>query len=211
MNKEQYETFEDILDAIMLQEAEPSHQALMRWAARYPEHRDELARFFATWAVQKDEPKEATVDEARVGHRLVSHALNILHRQEAARVRTESAVAERLSDAITSRGVSEEGFAACCGLDASIVAKLDRRLIRIASIPRKCLERIAAALHCGIEAVRSMLAGDPISLQSYKARGRPAIKVEDFLDAVRASDLSEEAKAEWIQIVAAEAATGGTV
>ncbi len=211
MTNEQYIHIEDIFDALMLQESEPSHEVLMKWCARYPEHRDALARFFATWAVQSEFPQQVTVDEARVGNLMVSHALNILHHQEVARFADlEPASVPRLSDAIASSGVTEEEFASRCNLDDSIVAKLDRRLIRPASIPRNCIERMGSALGHTAAAIVTMVAGDPIRLRNYKARGRPELKVEDFLDAVDASDLSEEAKREWVQAVAAKNKTQRT-
>ena len=49
---------EDVLNAIMLAEQEPDYKALQRWCKRYPEHRDALARFFATWAIQVDLPMD---------------------------------------------------------------------------------------------------------------------------------------------------------
>ncbi len=195
---------EEILDDLLLQEPEPSHEALMRWCDRYPEHREELTRFFATWAVQEELPRQVTVDKDGIARRMVSHALNIVHRQNAARTAAETAPVPRLSEAIASVGLSEEEFACRCGLDESIVLKLDRRLIRVASIPRVCLERMAAILKMCVQAIQDMLSGAPIPLRSYKARGQPAIKVEDFLAAVQASDLSEDVKDEWARAVAAE-------
>lgn len=196
---------EDVLDALMLQESEPSYTALMRWCDQYPEHRDELARFFATWAVQKELPEKTTVDETRVGTCMVSHALNILHRQDATRSSdSEAAIVPRLCAAIVASGLTEEEFADQCSLDESIVAKLDRRLIRFASIPCTCLERIGTMLCCGGKVIERMLSGNPVALGAYKARGRPALKVEDFLDAVEASSLSDAAKREWRRIATAE-------
>lgn len=72
-------TLEDILDDIVLQESEPTHEALLRWCSQYPEHREELASFFATWAVQKEPADRPAIDEERVAGRMVSHALNLLY------------------------------------------------------------------------------------------------------------------------------------
>ena len=203
--------FDEILDELLLRESEPSHEILMKWCIRYPEHREAFSRFFATWAVQDELPEQITIDETGIAHRMVSHALNILHRQNAARAATsEDEPVPRLSEAIASSGLTEEEFACRCGLDESIVLKLDRRLIHVVSIPRVCLERMAAALGRCVDAIEQMLAGAPIPLRVYKARGQPTIKVEDFLDAVRASDLSDEAKSEWVKTVVAEKTPRGT-
>jgi hypothetical protein len=63
------------------------------------------------------------------------------------------------------------------------------------------------SVHAG--AGRAAFMVDPIPLHSYKAKERPTVKTEDFIDAVRSSTLSDEAKAEWIEAVAAEEATKG--
>jgi hypothetical protein len=210
MKKEHKTTLEEVLDEIMMEQSEPSHAVLTRWVARYPQHADALARFFATWAVQEASPKVEVVDEALAGQRMVSQAMNLLYKQKAAR--TVAAKAEktlRLCDALKLQAMSEEEFESRSGLDELIVAKLDRRLIRLPSIPVRCFERMAAALKWTIDEVRAMLAGDPIPLRSYKARERPAVKVEDFVDAVRSSNLSAEQKAEWIEAVATEEAKKG--
>ena len=78
MNKDYNITFEDVLDDIRLEESEPSHESLKKWIAQYPEHREALARFFATWSVQKEQPSRFEIDEARIGNRMVSNALDLM-------------------------------------------------------------------------------------------------------------------------------------
>jgi hypothetical protein len=201
---EEHTPLEEVLDQIIMEESEPSHVVLSRWVARYPEYRDELTRFFATWAMQEASSEKVTVvDEALAGQRMVSQAMNLLYKQKVARTSdAEAEKAARLCDVLIAQGVSEEEFAPRCGLDELIVAKLDRRLIRFLSIPLRCFKKIAAALGRSIEEVRAMLAGAPIPLRTYKARERPEVKTEDFVDAVRSSSLSADAKTEWIEAVA---------
>ena len=80
-NRNDSTTLDDILDEIMLQELEPTHEELLRWCTQYPEHRDELARFFATWGAQNEGGERPTIDEDRVASRMVSHALNLLYQR----------------------------------------------------------------------------------------------------------------------------------
>src|SRR5262249_10493635 len=82
MKNERTTTLEDVLDLILSEEQEPSHEALLRWCKEYPEHAEALTRFFATWAVQNETVGEPELDEARIGNLLVSHALDIIHRQK---------------------------------------------------------------------------------------------------------------------------------
>jgi len=205
MKDERATSLEDILDLILSEEQEPNHETLLRWCKRHPEHADALTRFFATWAAQKEASGEAEIDEARIGNLLVSHALDIIHRQRTSCAAAESnAEAERLCTAIASKNLSEEEFATACGLDESLVAKLDRRLINFRSIPLLCFRRIGDTLSMCLEAVRAMLSGPPITLKAHKARVRPTPKVEDFIDAVKVSDLSEDQKQEWIRAIEME-------
>ena len=81
-------TFEDILDALMIEETKPNYEALTRWSERYPEHGETLERFFATWAVQAELPQEISADGERLANLAVSHGLDIVHRRDEAAERT---------------------------------------------------------------------------------------------------------------------------
>jgi DNA helicase II / ATP-dependent DNA helicase PcrA len=197
---------EDVLDALMLEEPEPSYEALTRWSERYPEYREALADFFAAWAVQAEMPQEITVDEDRLASLAVSHALDIVHRREEAARHTPT-VADpglRLIAAARAAGISEEELARRVGLDDTIIAKLDLR--RIVDIPRLCFERLATVLSTAVGRIRPMVTGAalPAAGVRYKAKRTPMPVTEDFITAVRASSLSEETQRFWLEAVAAE-------
>jgi hypothetical protein len=192
-------SIEDLLDRILLEEPAPTHAALQRWIARYPEHREPLARFFATWAVQEEHPDEGVaIDEARLGAAALEHALAILDRPP-----------PRLSEVGRAEGLSDAELGARCDLDAGLVTMLDRRLVRLASIPAACLARLGEALDRGVEDVRRMLDGPPLvdavrqgggalANAGYSASAPlPPIALE-FADAIRASALPEATKQRWL-------------
>ncbi|RUL84031.1 hypothetical protein [Tautonia sociabilis] len=210
MTENHQDKLEAIIDEMLLEDPETSYDTLAKWCARYPEHRDALTRFAATRAVQKSLPEGSQIDEARITSRLMSHALSIMHRQGAAARDTAEAVTTRLCEAITESGIPEEEFSRRCNLDETLIAKLNRRLIPVASIPRVAFELIASTIAREVAFVRAMLTGDPIPLGAHKSRSRPAARTEDFLDAVKSSNLSEEAKSEWIRIIEAERKNEGT-
>ena len=185
MTENHQDRIEAIIDEMLLEDPEISYDTLAKWCTRYPEHRDELTRFAATQAVQKALPKETQVDEARITNRLMSHALSIMHRQDAAARDTAKAVTIRLCEAITESGISEEDFLRRCHLDETLIAKLNRRLIPVASIPLAAFELIANTIAREVAFVRAMLTGDPIPLRAHKSRSRPAARTENFLDAVK--------------------------
>jgi DNA-binding MarR family transcriptional regulator len=77
-------SFEDILDQLMLEEPRPTHEALVRWSERYPEYRDALAQYFATWAIQgtrAEVPEQTVIEEERIAQKGVAHAMEILRKQ----------------------------------------------------------------------------------------------------------------------------------
>ena len=91
-------TFEDVLDELMLEEPKPDYEALVRWQNRYPQYRDQLADFFATWGVQKylaeSGVSEPDIDEEKLVKRGVEHAMEILRRQGRIIEKTEVATLE---------------------------------------------------------------------------------------------------------------------
>jgi hypothetical protein len=209
MTENDQDRLEAIIDEMLLEDPETSYETLAKWCAKYPEHRDELTRFAATRAVQKALPEGPQIDEARIASRLMSHALSIMHRQDAAKAATP-ATATRLCETISKSGIGEAEFSQRCSLDAILIAKFNRRLISAASIPLAAFERIANALGREVAFAREMLTGDPIPLKAHKSRSQPAARTQDFLQAVQASTLSEDAKGEWIRIIEAERKNEGT-
>ena len=63
MNSDGPMNLEEIQDAILLEEAKPTHDALERWVTLYPQYRADLVEFFATWAEQAAIPDETAIDE----------------------------------------------------------------------------------------------------------------------------------------------------
>jgi hypothetical protein len=192
---------EEVLDAIMMTEPDPSYDALVRWSAKYPEHADELADFFATWGVQAALPETVELDHDKIAHRVVSAALAKLDAENPL-----PSPAPRIGAAVKAAGLSEDELGERCELDVTLIAKLDRRLIHVATIPRLLLERIGLALGRGAEAVRQMLDGPPLGLPAptYKSKVRPAPFAQDFADAVRASTLPDDAKQRWLEVATKE-------
>lgn len=204
-NRNEPLTIEDILDAVVLQESEPSYDALNRWCIRFPEHKEALSQFFATWAVQEASDERPVIDQALVGSRMVSHALNLLHQRAAETANVQAPAAEdRLHKMVRAAELSEDAVMAECQLDESLFAKLDRHLIVFETIPRICFEKLAKAIRCKVQDVMRASQGPPVLLTSYKSKAKPAPKQEGFLDAVSTSDLSDEVKKKWQQAASAE-------
>src|SRR5579883_592039 len=78
----EYNTFDDVLADLMMEESEPTYEALLRWQARAPKFRETLSDFFATWAIQQepidDLPK---IDQEAIIEKTVQYAMGLLEKQ----------------------------------------------------------------------------------------------------------------------------------
>ena len=77
MTTEKYD-LEEVLDAVMLAESQPSHEALLRWIKRYPRFGKELEKFFVTWSeaeMRKHLPDAAGIDDEAIVERAVKRVL----------------------------------------------------------------------------------------------------------------------------------------
>lgn len=75
--------FQDLLQEVVL-EGDSSYAALKRWTERFPDYRDRLADFFATWSIQKvrsEMPDPVQIDTEAIVQKAVAHALNIVQRE----------------------------------------------------------------------------------------------------------------------------------
>jgi hypothetical protein len=191
---------EDVLDALVHEEPEPTYDALTRWSALYPEHRDALARFFVTWAMQSNGLGEPAINEESLANRTVSYALNAIHEIQGPSQRSP----ETLFVAARRAQLAPEQLATQAELDDSIVTKLNRRLIR--DVPRLCIDRLSIVLKISREQVITMVIGPPAHAVGarYKSLNKPAPVIEDFLTAVRNSGLAPEAQRFWADVLARE-------
>ena len=75
-------SFEDVLDALMLEEHTPSYATLLRWSERYPQYREDLAEFFEIWSTQENSTEpEPDTDEQAIVEKSVKYAMSILEAQ----------------------------------------------------------------------------------------------------------------------------------
>ena len=80
--------FQDVLDALMLAESEPSHEALLRWIKRYPRFSKELENFFVSWSeseMRKHLPDPVEIDENDITERAVKGAMAKLRNEQRTR------------------------------------------------------------------------------------------------------------------------------
>ncbi len=73
----------EVLERLVLEEAEPTRETLARWVIRYPRHARGIWRFVTTWAIQQRLPASVSVDEERIANHLAGYAIELMRRQDA--------------------------------------------------------------------------------------------------------------------------------
>jgi hypothetical protein len=203
MNTQPFD-LDDVLDSLMVEESKPSYTVLTRWIAKYPQFSKELADFFAVWAMQAERSDEVEIDSERLSNLAVSHAMELLHRRATEQKSAAKSGSARLFTAIATVGKTLQSAAAELELDSELLKKLDLR--RLTDLPSRLCEAASEQLSMSAEAFRSMVVGQPVINASahHKAKGKLSLTTETFAHAVEHSSLSDDKKAYWASIIAAE-------
>lgn len=197
---------EDILDAYSAENgalSPPSHAVLAAWTRRYPRYARELAEFSAHWSLMQwlpSSPATAAIDEAELvqrGMRVAVEALRaagladpqgIQPPMSAPRAEVVQPPIASLLDEGRVRGLAISALAERAELSVPLLLKLERRLLRAATVPARVVERVAQVIERDAAAVAAYLQGAPHLAQSasYHAPQAPTLaEQEDFAEAVR--------------------------
>lgn len=194
---------DDVLDAYVAESIVPSQEHLAAWTRRYPHYQRELAEFTATWSMMSWLPPAAEpAGEAALVQRGMGAIAGLLQRHSAPHARP-TAIASLLEEG-RARGLAVAALAEHSELSIPLLLKLDRRLIRFATLPRQIVERVAGAIGRDAASVAAYLQGAPrlATGASYHAPAAPALGAqEEFAAAVRADlTLPEERRAELLAL-----------
>lgn len=185
---------EDVLDALVATKEGPGRATLHDWVREYPQFERELVDFMASWTLMNSaatsnlqmEPTgiNAGTDERLMlrGMSIVQNLLHTMPHQAEAPPHLDS-----LLGAAKAAGMDLADVAQTTHLGEAVVRKLDRRLIRFSSIPRKGIDAIANAIRCQAESVATYLQQPPTFSPRalYRADRVPQLsEPEDFLAAV---------------------------
>jgi hypothetical protein len=202
---------EDVLDAFVA--AGPG--SLNDWIQRYPHYKRELIEFAASWQLSESlpiSPDAEPVSDAVIlehGKRAVQDLLRTrnfdLEPVASAAGSAASVPIRSLIEEARARGLRPRQFAAATGMGENLLAKLDRGLIRFASIPREAFESLAAALQRDLVSIQTYLEqkGPTVaSVAAFKAEQTPeAGEPEDFVAAVQTdSTMSPDQRRRWLEI-----------
>jgi hypothetical protein len=208
-HNDQRRELDDVLTGYLAAGAMDS-DSLRQWIEHYPEYEQELTDFAMAWMLSESlpvPPGAAQVTDSRLverGMQAVQQLLTKKQQPESAALLASSSAAEQISGLMAearARGLRPRQFVQVTGLGDALLAKLDRRLIRFASIPNEVIERIASALQRDLDSVRQYLQQAPsfATTAAYRAEQAPQLaEPEDFFAAAASdSTMSAAQRAHW--------------
>lgn len=201
---------EDVFDALVASADSPEPAVIDQWIRDYPQFESELVDFMTSWTLMRsavsldpDYPPETETerrDEDAFVLRGMSIVQNLLH--ENSQRDDASYPLKSLLGAAKAAGMSLNAVACAVHLGAAVVRKLDRRLIRFASIPKDAIVSIAEAVRHPVEAVSEYLQRPPTFAAGaqYRASRMPQLsEPEDFIVAVqRDPTMSPADRGRWL-------------
>ncbi|MDE0198414.1 MAG: hypothetical protein OXK78_09480 [Caldilineaceae bacterium] len=200
------EKLEDVLDAYVAFDSGPN-EPLDEWIRRYPEYEQEIIEFAANWSLMKSmppTPDAEEVDQDTLVLRGMSVVQNLLHTKFSEDDSEPVVPFASLIEEGQACGLDPNQFARAAGLGILLLRKLDRRLIRYASIPQGVIEGLAAAIHSKAAVVAAYLQQGPTfaTAAEHRSEQAPALTdQEDFFDAVHADrTIDPEHAARWLDL-----------
>jgi hypothetical protein len=185
------ESVETVLDAFMASEPEPSGAVLREWIRRYPYYERELTDFAVGWILMDTLPPDPDTEEPdeetliRRGRTMIEALLPGKDEQLPGEERRSFA---GLLGEAKDLGLTMHELANVTRLSPALVAKLDQRLIRAATVPTEVLGDLARAIQRTPEEVLEHLRREPVlpAALEHKAEEAPTVPdQQDFFDAVR--------------------------
>jgi len=199
---------EDVLDAYLATVEEPELDSAREWAERFPEYAKDIRDFVTSWRLAArlpPDPRAVPIDAATFVQQGMAVVMAVFRsEQEKDRAVFPPGPIESLYAEAQAHSITPVDLAARLDVSLPLVAKLNRRLIDPASIPRELIEAIAATLERVADAVRAYLVRTPTLATGafHRAATKPAIAGrENFFAAVRAdSALTDEQRARWLAL-----------
>lgn len=198
---------EAVLDAYASETSSADPQELAGWVRQYPKYRRELMEFAAARSLsQRVRPEHEPEEDEDT---LIARGMAVLDQVLGAQARqpVPLTVMKDLYEAARAQGMSARELADAIGLSVPLVAKLHRRLLRVATIPLQLIDALADVLRYSPEAVSAYLRQPPVLATgaNYRAEQAPSLAAQqDFLEAVQSDATLEPAdRQRWIDLARA--------
>lgn len=201
-------TLDQVLFEFMTENETPSREALTEWSRRYPQYEQDLVSLATDWfeLTLPLSPDTEIEDEELVVQRGIDFVRDFLQEEEMhlpASPKTTRSFLGFIREGIA-LNLSLDELAARVGLTPALLAKIDRRSVRYASLPLDLIQSLANAVNWDIlSGVRFLQLQAAIpSNQRFKSSEAPQVTEQtDFFDEVRADpDLNETQRQHWLAL-----------
>lgn len=207
MNKpNRVERLKDVLDAFVTSDSDPN-SVLDEWILRYPEFEQELTDFTVSWSLMRSlppAPDTEDIDEDTLVLRGMSIVQNLLHSQSLDPAPDSFGPIESLIAEGRAHGLKPSQLAQATKMGDSLLRKLDRRLIRFASIPQDAINYLSNSIQSVPASVATYLQQRPkfaIAMEHRSEKAPELGEQEDFFDAVRTDQtIRPEHVARWLAL-----------
>lgn len=197
------EHLEDVLHAYLAAASDPNYATLNEWVRRYPYYEQELTEFTVARNLLNALPEPVVTEQSEAelvtfGKSVIQSLIGTAH---AAQKRATPPMASLLATG-NALGLKLQDIAKRTRLSIALVRKLDRRLIRFATIPREVFEDLARVLKQETDVIARYLQLPPTLAQgaSYRAEEAPKLaEAEDFAVAVKNDiTINQEDREYWL-------------
>lgn len=209
-------TFEQVIDAYLLRreevhnkqrtEAGANRDLLAEFMRLYPQYADELMDYAATASIVEHAPvtESDQAEEDAIVRRGMEQVALLLAVRHSEQTHGATPTLTSLRKAADAHGLTMQALAAQTNLSIPLLMKLDRRLIRFASIPRKVIEAIGRAINHTSETVAAYLQGERkfATGAAFLAEEAPQMPdQQDFFEAIEKDlTMSKQQKEEWSKL-----------
>ena len=157
-------TLDDALNTFVQENDRPTADNIQEWVDRYPQFRKDLVEFAAVWAEQLvlPTPEEIGAEAEKVlVDRAMSDVLNVAYNRDVETLEqtTNDDPVRSLTQDAQRAGTKPAQLAKECGLDLSLLSKLNHRQIRPWTIPAVLIGMLAEKLDKTIAALKIFFAG----------------------------------------------------
>lgn len=203
-------TLDDVLDTYLAAVDEPDLASAQEWGRRFPEHAEAIRDFVTSWKLAASlpaNPRSAQIDAASFVQLGMAVVAGVLRReQEKDHAVPPSLPIKNLLTEAKERGLTPADLAIKLGMSVPLVAKLSRRLIDPASIPRELIEATAKLLGRVADEIEFYLEQPPTFAAGafHRAAGKPTVAGrEDFFRAVQSDPvIIDEHRTRWLSLAA---------
>ena len=185
----------DVLNEISALDLAPDGPALRIWMEKYPEYKHEIIDFVTGWV---------SMDARRNSDNLTEEDVDLVVNRTMSRVQAildanrPAAIQDILKDA-KAVGHDQDSLQRTLGIDHTIMASLNARLVEPATVPLRLISLLAQTLNRTMDAVRNYILMDPEYKFAAKTSTRPKVERSTFAALVQYSLLPNDEKERWLK------------